>query len=164
MKLDKRHNTMRLSRKNPNNRNITRMDHEKVRGYWVRVVKDGKLYQRLFSDGQYGGKRRAMQAAREYRDEVRKKLFGDKADAQRRVFTSCRRNTSGMVGVHYVEKKRNGSVTRAYVASWCPTKGGPQKHKYFSVNQLGKREAYRQACAYRQARVEEILKEGRARH
>jgi len=148
---------MRLSRRNPRNRNITRMDHEKVRGYWVRVVKDGKLYQKLFSDGQYGGKRRAMEAARDYRDEIRQRLFGDSAESPRRVFTSCKRNTSGMVGVHYVEKQRGDSVTRAYVASWCPTKGGPQKHKYFSVNRLGKREAFRQACAWRKARVTEIL-------
>jgi hypothetical protein len=155
---------MRLSRSNPKNRNITRMDHEKVRGYWVRVVKDGKLYQKLFSDGQYGGKRKAMDAARVYRDEVRQMLFGDTAESPRRVFTSCRRNTSGMVGVHYVEKQRSGSVTRAFVASWCPHKGGPQRHKYFSVNRLGKREAFRQACAWRQERVGEILEHGRATH
>lgn len=155
---------MKLSRRNPNNRNITRMDHEKVRGYWVRVVKDGQLYQKLFSDGQFGGKRKAMEAARAYRDEIRQELFGENATSPRRVFTSCKRNTSGMVGVHYVEKTRGGSITRAYVASWCPVKGGPQKHKYFSVNRLGKREAFRQACAYRRDRIGEILAQRRIVH
>lgn len=138
-------------------RNITRMDHEKVRGFWVRIVKDGLLYQKLFSDGQYGGKRNALVSAREYRDEVRQALFGDAAESPRRVFTSCSRNTTGMVGVHYVEKTRGGSITRAYVASWCPKIAEPQKHKYFSVSQLGKREAFKQACAWRKARVDEIL-------
>lgn len=155
---------MKLSRRNPKNRNITRMDHEKVKGYWVRIVKDGKLYQKLFSDGQYGGKRKAMEAAREFRDEMRLELFGENAASPRRVFTSCKRNKSGVVGVHYVEKVRNGKVTKAYVASWCPKKGGPQKHKYFSVNKLGKREAFRQACEFRKERVREILSQRRVTH
>lgn len=154
---------MRLSRKNPANRNITRMEHEKVRGYWVRVVKDGKLHQKLFSDGQYGGKRRALTAARTYRDDLRKRLYGEHADSVRRVCTSFKSNSSGVVGVHYVEKQRGNSVSQAYVASWCPTKGGPQRHKYFSVKKLGKREAFRQAVEYRRARVQEILESGNGR-
>ncbi|SCZ63521.1 AP2 domain-containing protein [Thiohalomonas denitrificans] len=157
------HGAMKLSRKNPANRNITRMEHEKVRGYWVRVVKDGKLHQKLFSDGQYGGKRKAITAARAYRDELRRRLFGEHADAGRRICTSFKSNSSGVVGVHYVEKQRGNSVSQAYVASWCPTKGGPQRHKYFSVKKLGKREAFRQAVDFRQARVEEILKESTPR-
>lgn len=154
---------MKLSRKNPANRNITRMDHEKVRGYWVRVVKDGRLHQKLFSDGQYGGPRKALVSARAYRDQLRRNLFGEHADAGRRVCTSFKSNSSGVVGVHYVEKQRGNSVSRAYVASWCPIKGGPQKHKYFSVKKLGKREAFRQAVAFRKARVEEILQQKQPR-
>jgi len=153
---------MKLNRDDPQNRNITRMDHEKVRGFWVRVVKEGELHQKLFSDGQHGGIDPALDAARHYRDQLRKQLFGEFADTGRRVCTSFKNNSSGVVGVHYIEKQRGGSVSRAYVASWCPVKGGPQKHKYFSVKRLGKREAFRQAVAWRKARVREILaqKEG----
>jgi hypothetical protein len=140
------------------------MEHEKVRGYWVRVVKDGQLHQRLFSDGQYGGKRKALTAARAFRDELRQGLFGEHADAARRVCTSFKSNSSGVIGVHYVEKQRGNSVSRAYVASWCPTKGGPQKHKYFSVKKLGKKEAFRRACEFRQERVEEILQSDTVRN
>lgn len=148
---------MKLSRRNSSNRNITRMDHEKVRGFWVRIVKDGEMHQKLFSDSQYGGKRKALDAARAYRDHLRGKLYGEHANSDRRVCTSFKNNSSGVVGVYYVEKQRGQSVTRAYVASWCPKKGGPQKHKYFSVKKLGKREAFRQACAYRKERVEELM-------
>ncbi len=133
------------------------MDHEKVKGYWVRVVKEGRLHQRLFSDGQYGGSRKALAAARAYRDALRQRLFGKHAESGRRVCTTFANNSSGVVGVHYVEKHRGNSVSKAYVASWCPVKGGPQRHKYFSVKKLGKREAFRQAKEFRRARVEEIL-------
>lgn len=152
---------MALSRRNKENRNITEMNHEKVKGYWVRVVKDGKLHQKLFPYSRFSGKRNALEAARMYRNELREKLFGEHGDAERRVCTSFKSNTSGVVGVHYVVKHRGSSVHRAWVASWCPVKGGPQKHKYFSISKLGDAEAKHQAIEFRKARVDEILREKR---
>lgn len=148
---------MEFNRNDMSNRNITRMDHAKVKGFWVRVVKDGKMHQQLFSDNQYGGELKALEEARRHRDQLRERLHGPNAGATRRVCTSFKGNSTGVVGVHYTQKERSGRVVSAYVASWCPIKGGPQRHKYFSIGKLGKEEAFRQAVAYRQARVEEIL-------
>ncbi len=148
---------MKLDRSDISNRNITRMNHAKVKGFWVRVVKDGKMHQQLFSDNQYGGEERALEEARRHRDHLRQRLHGTNAASMRRVCTSFKGNSTGVVGVHYTEKERSGRLVSAYVASWCPIKGGPQRHKYFSVSKLGKEEAFRQAVAFRQARVEEIL-------
>lgn len=148
---------MQQNRSNKADRNITRMEHAKVTGYWVRVVKDGTLYQKLFSDNQYGGKEQALFLARAYRDELRQRLYGTAAACVRQVRTSFKSNRSGVIGVHYAERKRGNSVSRSFVASWCPLSGGPQKHKSFSVAKYGEEEAFRLACEFRKAREQEIL-------
>lgn len=59
--------------------NITRMDYERTHGYWVRIYRteyDGtkRCYSKYFSDGTNGGKRKALVAARKWRDAQSKKL------------------------------------------------------------------------------------------
>lgn len=55
-------------------KNITRMDYKRTHGWWVRFERLGRLISKTFSDGCYGGKRKALVAAIEYRDEVFKTL------------------------------------------------------------------------------------------
>jgi hypothetical protein len=49
-------------------KNITRFDYRKTHGYWVRFEGAAPIT-KLFSDGVYGGKRNALKAAQEFRDE-----------------------------------------------------------------------------------------------
>lgn len=49
-------------------KNITRFDYRKTHGYWVRF-EGAAPTTKLFSDGVYGGKRNALKAAQEFRDE-----------------------------------------------------------------------------------------------
>jgi hypothetical protein len=51
-------------------RNITRMDYARSHGYWVRFEYLSHPISKMFSDGRYGGKRKALKAAVKYRDEV----------------------------------------------------------------------------------------------
>lgn len=51
-------------------RNITRMDYSRSHGYWVRFEYLAHPISKLFSDSRYGGKRKALKAAVQYRDEV----------------------------------------------------------------------------------------------
>lgn len=148
-----------FDRKDPRNRNISRADYTKVRGFLVRIRKDGVIHQKLFSDGLYGGFDRALDAARRFRDVLHKKLFGKIKPSSRRVFSSCKRNKTGIVGVHYREIEDGGVVTKKmFVASWCPVEGGPQRQKHFSVDKLGASKAFARAKRFREDRVAEILK------
>ncbi len=65
---------MKLSRKNPDNLNITVMEYTKAKGLWVRIVKNGEMHQKFFSRSEYGGVRKALEAARKWRDATRRKL------------------------------------------------------------------------------------------
>jgi hypothetical protein len=51
-------------------KNITRFDYNRSHGWWVRFEYRDHPISKLFSDSRYGGKRKALAAAREYRDEV----------------------------------------------------------------------------------------------
>jgi hypothetical protein len=51
-------------------RNITRMDYARSHGYWVRFEYLSHPISKMFSDGRYGGKRKALKAAIKYRNEV----------------------------------------------------------------------------------------------
>lgn len=52
--------------------NICRMDHEgsKTHCWRVEIGRRSRTYRRIFSDGPYGGRANAMQAARAYRDQL----------------------------------------------------------------------------------------------
>lgn len=61
-------------------RNITRMEYERTRGWWVRFQRNDPrtgakaVTSRLFSDATYGGKRKALAAAMKWRDRTAKKV------------------------------------------------------------------------------------------
>ncbi len=52
-------------------RNITRIDQEKknTHGYYVRIQRDNNRISTFFSDKRYGGKQKALEAAKEFRDK-----------------------------------------------------------------------------------------------
>ena len=52
------------------NVHITRYEFNRTNGWWVRIYRKGALKSKLFSDKSHGGKRKALLAAREWRDEV----------------------------------------------------------------------------------------------
>jgi len=53
-----------------NLRNITRMDYNRVHGWWVRFERQEHPVSKMFSDSRWGGKRAAKTAAIKYRDEI----------------------------------------------------------------------------------------------
>lgn len=141
---------------NPN-RNLTRIDRETSGGYVVRIMRKGKLHGDYFSDIDYGSKRKSLIAAKKFRDDLEAKLkgFTNKQKAKRERSN----NTSGVVGVRYVEEtdKRWDSkpVYGYWVAQWSPAKG-VRKTKRFSVEKYGNEEAYRLAVKARNKGVSEM--------
>lgn len=56
------------------NKGISRIDSGSTHGWFVRGYRNGKTYSKLFSDRKCGGKGKAQKLAREYRDQLVKKL------------------------------------------------------------------------------------------
>ena len=53
---------------------ITRLDYQKTHGWWVRIKRYPETYSKLFSDGVWNGKDKALEAAIKWRDEKLKEL------------------------------------------------------------------------------------------
>lgn len=142
-------------------RNISRIevgqDGGKVYGGWeVRLQRKGKKIAKFFSDLNFGGKRAALQAAKEFRDQLEQRY--KKSTVRELSEKPSIRNRSGVVGVRLHEQKdQRGEYEYHYwywVAQW--TDGhGKRKTKSFSVHQYGDEEAYRLAVEAREKGVEQ---------
>ncbi|MEZ6091564.1 MAG: AP2 domain-containing protein [Pirellulaceae bacterium] len=130
--------------------NLTRMDHEGCRGWWVRIQRGDKHVSKLFSDGKYGSNRKAELAAIKFRDEELKKL-------PEREFKGSKGPRRNATGYYLRTRVRRGRDEHAWVAIW--TENGRQMEKSFSVNQHGNAGAKKLAKAYRQEMVERMLQQ-----
>ena len=131
---------------------ITRFDLDSgVSGYMVRTCRKGKKTNDFFSDSKYGGKRKALAAAKQKYEELQIKL-GPAKHATLNKITA--RNTSGHVGVHLDHTVRNESPDFeyfSYVASW--TEDGKRVKTKFSCDKYGKKAAFEMACLARKKKI-----------
>jgi hypothetical protein len=117
---------------------------------WVRIKYDGKAFQESFPFKKYGGKNKAIAAAKKKRDEQGKKIYGDNwpyAKYSPRKISPL--NSSGEIGVSYSAKDHS------WVATWQEGTGKKrrQKNAYFSINKYGDEKAKRLAVRKRRAMV-----------
>lgn len=117
---------------------------------WVRIKYDGKSFQQSFPFKQYGGKAKAITAAKKKRDQEGRKIYGKNwpyAKFSPRKVSPL--NSSGEIGVSFSEKDNS------WVATWQEGKGVKRKQKnaYFSVNKYGKRKAKEMAIKTRHKAV-----------
>ncbi len=147
----------RRKRKNPRNKGISRIDSGATHGWFVRGYKNGKTYPKLFSDLKCGGKRKAQQAARDFRDELYEKLAQIPTKPRGRWFVYRDvRNTTGVLGVSRIAKKsRSGKISEVYSVSWRPAPG-EQKATSFSIRKYGEKKAFKLAVAHRRKMLREI--------
>lgn len=141
-------------------RYIRRIDNERTRTHsWhVAIRSRNQAVTRHFSDNVYGGKRKALRAAKVFRDEMLAKLRDGAYSAWLR--RKRRNNTSGMVGVaRYVNTAPASAQYKEYPywqAFWRDQEG--QRHtRTFSVLKYGERNARRLAVAARQTAMQELL-------
>lgn len=117
---------------------------------WVRIKYNGKIYQESFPFKKYGGKIRAIAAAKLKRDDRGQKIYGTNWPY---VKYSPRKisplNSSGEIGVSYSEKDHS------WVATWQEGNGKArrQKNAYFSINKHGEVKAKRLAVRKRREMV-----------
>jgi hypothetical protein len=137
-------------------RNIIRVDHEASRTHAWRVTLQRRhdIVVKTFSDSLHGGKRKALKAAEEYRDELLRR-YSPYAHAIW-VRTRLRRNnTSGISGVARYEERAH--LNRRYIrvfwlASWVNKQGDSCKRR-FMVSHYGERQAKRLAVAERERQL-----------
>lgn len=120
---------------------ITRFDitERGTLGYMVRISRGGEKHNRFFSDKEYGGKRKALTAAKNHYDELVASL--PPAKTSKGILSA--RNKSGRVGVHLAVNPSScwsDVEYSSYVASWKNEEGRRQKIS-FSVEKYGKRKA-----------------------
>lgn len=119
---------------------------------------------KTFSDSVYGGKRKALNAAVEYRDALL--LQHSPFEHQIWVRTRLRKNnTSGIVGVARYERSAKASAGRAqgfWLASWVNENGASRKRK-FSASLHGESQAKRLAIGERERQLKLVcaIKAGR---
>lgn len=142
-----------MARRNPR-RNISRVvpadRNGKSSGWMVRMQRKRDKFHRFFSDSVFGGNRAALQAAKEYRDEL--ELDTEKLNTEERSQTPSTRNKSGVVGVRlHRQKDIRGTYEYQYwywVAQWIDGRGR-RRTRSFSIHNYGDDKAYRLACKAR---------------
>lgn len=141
------------------NRNITRLETS-TRGFQVRLCRRGKYFSKLFSDAVFGGKRKALQAAREYRDSMIEELAPRELSRKQLARRKNVRNTSGVTGVRFVQEEdpraAKGVVYEYWEAQWSPEPGIRSK-KRFSVRKFGYEKALKLAKSARAKGVREMV-------
>lgn len=149
--------------KNEKMRYIVRFDYDAGKGtFWLVRFQEGSeragtrsvVAQRTFMDNAYGGKRKSLQAAKDWRDEMAVKLnkLEDPHSLFKRYSTKAKSNT-GVVGVCYIEGiGSDGRYRNQYRVEWREAdeygKRRPRA-KIFSVGTGDKDKAFRQAVRWR---------------
>lgn len=140
------------------NQGISRIDSNSTHGWFVRGYKNKTTYSKLFSDKKYGGKTKALTAAREFREELVLELKKIRAMKRpRRVVATDSRNKTGVLGVCRLEKVGpSGQVYASYSVTWRP-KPGVQKCTSFSIRKYGEKKAFKLAVSLRKSKMEEVF-------
>ena len=106
-------------------------------GWLVRVMRDGIMHQKFFSDGMYGGKSRSLREAKAHRDEL--VTLYPKPERGNLFNKMTARNTSGYPGVSKSGSYRKGHYYEAWQAHWT-LPDGTRISKRFGFSQTGRSE------------------------
>ena len=130
---------------------ISRLDLDQAgtHGWQVRPQRKGVRFARFFADSTWGGRRRALEMARQFRDRIVARMDRAGTGAVRVQEQPTSRNQSGVIGVSRVTHiGANGSRYHFWQANW--SKGaGVRKSVRFSILQHGEETAFELACEAR---------------
>jgi hypothetical protein len=144
----------RQKRLNDPLRGITRMDYKRAQGWFYRYQRNGKSIAQFFAAKKHGGWVKALERTKRYRAKIEKQ-HGEFPYLWV-VRQKDKRSRTGVVGVTYLEYWKCNTINRqrycyrwrGYVAKW----GSPitkYVRRQFSIDRLGKGEAFKQACRAR---------------
>lgn len=151
-------------KQNPDSeRNIKRIDKPKsgsggsTHGFQVHFKRDGKTYQKFFSDSKYDGKEAAREQARIYRDKVEPYVPAKKnpREDNRNTNNKNKRNKTGVIGIHYRRRKRVDGSESFYVVAVASPAPLKQIKKEFLVGNRSVDEVIAEANRWRHGVLEE---------
>ena len=128
-------------------KNIKRIDSTKTHGWQVHVRRGGVLKTKLFSDRIHGGKKKALDAAKEHRDQ----LVSDMAKLAKPLWKIKRtpRTNTGHLGVSLTEYANKSGKKRKVITVTARESIGKAVNRKFSVDKLGYEQAVKKAVAWR---------------
>jgi AP2 domain len=146
---------------------ILRVDNDatRTRCWKVKIRRHNRTIYKYFTDGRYGGKRKALLAAKAYRDNLLNAISGPEYAIWKRNIKRPD-NTSGLAGVgRYIKRERTRDGTwecPVWEAFWHDADG--KRHgRRFSVLRFGEDQAKRLARKVRREAVMEVEEEIRRR-
>lgn len=129
---------------------ITRIESERHRTFaWVvSIQRRNHIWRRSFSDGSYGGKAKALAAAKAFRDQI----LRQHPPMSRAEYCQIKRrnNKSGLAGVCRYVYLDAGDKRGYWLAFWTVAPGKGKRIK-FSIRRFGERGALRRAMRARKA-------------
>lgn len=155
--------------------NITRFDQAPrapgkagQHGWWVRMQKNGEKYHQFFNDNKYGSKKKALEAAKQYRDAVKTQYIDPVSTNVSPHTKVSKRSESGIIGVsrtkYQYQKRGRTYEADAWQANW-PLGNGKYSSRQFSVKKYGEEEAFALALKAREEGLEKAnYPEGRAEY
>lgn len=141
-------------RTNPlSEQNIKRIDTrpgspKQTHGFQVYICRQGKVFTKHFSDRAMGGQKKALKAARAYRDELLEKL--PPQELIRVSHTRNARNTSGHVGVSFRERTNLKGNTARYICVSVRPERGKGINRSFRYTKANRAEVLAEALAFRE--------------
>lgn len=125
----------------------------------MHVRRGGRLTTKLFSDRKLGGKKKALDAAKKYRDDLTKKMAKYEKPLWR-IKRTPRTNT-GEMGVSLPHYLTNKGKKRKVITVTVRSELGKAVNRKFSVDKLGYDKALKQAVDWRKKVLRERLKVGK---
>jgi hypothetical protein len=140
-------------------RNISRLEKspKHAAGWRVGVVRRGKSTHRHFADSKFGGKTKALAAAKTWRDQVVKSGSDVDYVLWRRQKRS-RESSSGIVGVGRYEVLYAATRHPVWEASWQDADGRRHSRRFF-ISVHGEKGAKARAIAARREAMAELKQE-----
>ena len=137
-------------------KNIKRIDSTKTHGWQVHVRRGGVLRTKLFSDRLHGGKRKALEEAKAYRDD----LVDEMAKLAKPLWKIKRtpRTNTGHLGVSLTEYANKSGKKRKVITVTARETLGKAVNRKFSVDKLGYEQAVKKAVAWRNKVLRERAK------
>lgn len=131
-------------------------DGSRTHAWVVTIARRRRKFVKCFTDGVYGGKRKALAAAIAYRDQI----ISRNPPMTLKEFCSVmkRNNRSGVSGVcRYAsgDPRRDGKLRWYWIARWSPEPGKTKQIK-FSVNKYGEKDAFQRAVHARKKALAQL--------
>lgn len=123
---------------------ITRVDHaaSSTHQWRVTIQRRHQKVIRPFSDGRYGGRAKALEAAIRFRDRVVKELTPfTRQEVCSRLRRNNRTGVSGVTRIEQYEMNRGRKLLRVYWMAQWPVGNGRARMRKFSVRRYGEDEA-----------------------